>query len=66
MLTGKRVIADIIATLYPSDDRQTEQLTDSLESRLQDLKSAHVLMEKCVKDLKGVNVKLKVNWSLLM
>ena len=61
MLTGKRVITELIATLYPSDERKTEELTDKLDLRLQDLKCAHVLMEKCVKDLHGVNTKLKVS-----
>ena len=62
VLTGKRVLTDIISVVYPTDIRVTEQLTDNLESRLQDIKNAHVLMEKSVKDVKTLNSKLKVHF----
>lgn len=64
VLTGKRVLTDIISTVYPTDVIVTEELTDSLETRLQDLKSAHVLMEKIVKDVKALNSKLKARMEL--
>ena len=48
--------------MYPTDIRVTEELTDNLESRLQDIKNAHVLMEKSVKDVKSLNSKLKVHF----
>jgi len=64
VLTGKRVLTDIISTVYPTDVRVTEELTDNLETRLQDLKSAHVQMEKNVKDVKTLNSKLKARLEL--
>jgi len=63
-LTGKRVLTDIISTVYPTDVIVTEELTDQLETRLQDLKSVHVLMEKIVKDVKALNSKLKARMEL--
>ena len=51
--------------VYPTDIRVTEELTDNLESRLQDIKNAHVLMEKSVKDVKTLNSKLKVHFCVL-
>jgi len=64
VLTGKRVLTDIISVVYPTDIRVTEELTDNLESRLQDIKNAHVLMEKSVKDVKSLNSKLKARLEL--
>jgi hypothetical protein len=64
VLTGKRVLTDIISTVYPTDVRLTEELTDQLETRLQDLKFALVLMEKVVQELKTINIKLKARLEL--
>nr|ALS04532.1 hypothetical protein [Acartia pacifica] len=64
VLTGKRVMTDIIGALYPDDKLVQDSLTEQLDLRLTDLKSALDKMNTIVLDIESLNVKLKAMLDL--
>jgi len=59
VLAGKRVLTDIVATVYPADVRDVQQLTQQIATKIDLLKAALHSMEKIVNDIEEINSKMK-------
>eukprot|EP00088_Acartia_fossae_P002820 TRINITY_DN11174_c0_g1_i1.p1 TRINITY_DN11174_c0_g1~~TRINITY_DN11174_c0_g1_i1.p1 ORF type:complete len:187 (+),score=23.57 TRINITY_DN11174_c0_g1_i1:32-592(+) len=60
VLSGKRILSDLVASIYPTDVRVLEELTIELdETKLQVLKSCLKQLESISKDVQKSNLKFK-------